>query len=149
MKKQGQRGATLAEAGITAIALFMLILGSVEFGRVYSIYQSITNAAREGARFAVAPDPATGALPSAADIQTHVAVFLDAASLKGPVSDCAAVGRDTALPCVQVDTTPTHIVNGVTVTYTQVKVIAPYTFFFVPSGTLNLTAYSEMRNETN
>lgn len=149
MKKQGQRGATLAEAAITVVALFMLILGTVEFGRVYSIYQSITNAAREGARFAVAPDPATGALPDAAEVQTHVAVFLEAASLKGPVSNCADGGRDKALPCVQVDATPTQVVNGVTVTYTQVKVVAPYTFFFVPSGTLDLTAYSEMRNETN
>jgi Flp pilus assembly protein TadG len=148
MTRQTQRGATLAEAAITVVALFFLIMGIVEFGRAYSIYQSITNAAREGARFAVAPDPATGALPSAGDIETRVAVFLQAASLKGPFADCGASGRDPKLPCVQVDATA-RSVNAVDLNYTKVTVVAPYTFFMFPYGTVNITAYSEMRNETN
>jgi Flp pilus assembly protein TadG len=148
VKKHNQRGATLAEAALTVVALFTLILGTVEFGRIYSIYQSITNAAREGARFAVAPDPDTAALPSSTEVQDHVAVFLAAASLKGPVSDCGASGRDLSLPCVQVNA-DSQVVNGVTVSYSRITVVAPYTFFFVPYSPLNLTAYSEMRNETN
>jgi hypothetical protein len=129
------------------VALFFLIMGIVEFGRAFSIYQSITNAAREGARFAVAPDPATGALPPVGDVETRVTSFLQAASLKAPV-DCGAAGRDLKLPCVQVDST-SHDINAVTVTYTKVKVVAPYTFFMFPFGSVNITAYSEMRNETN
>jgi Flp pilus assembly protein TadG len=149
VKKQGQRGATIAEAALTVVALFTLLLGTVEFGRIFSIYQSVTNAAREGARYAVAPDPATGTLPSSAEVLAHVTVFLDAASLKGPVSDCADSGRDKTLPCVQVNPVATQVVNNVTVTYTQVTVVSPYTFYFVPFSPVNITAYSEMRNETN
>jgi Flp pilus assembly protein TadG len=128
-----QRGAALAEAAVTSVALFTLIMGAVEFGRAYNIYQNITNAAREGARYAVAPDPTTGALPSTTEIQNYVAPFLSSSSVSGTVSVAAT----------------SHSVNGVTTSYTQVTVSAPYNFFFFPFGTINMSANSEMRNETN
>jgi len=131
--RNSQRGATLAEAAVTAVTLFTLILGVIDLGRAYSIHQNVTNAAREGARFAVAPDPATEILPSTSEVQTKVTDFLTSLNITGTVT---------------VDAT-THVINGVTTTYTKVTVTSPYNFLFFSFGTINITANSEMRNETN
>jgi Flp pilus assembly protein TadG len=133
MRRNSQLGATLMEAAVTALTLFTLVMGVAEFGRAYSIRQSLTNAAREGARYAVAPDPATGALPSASDVATFATPFLGSNNIKGTVTVAATV----------------HTINGVDVTYSQVTASAPYSFFFFPFGTITMTASSEMRNETN
>ncbi len=129
-----QRGAVLAETAVTVVALFTLIMGIVEFGRAYSIYQDITDAAREGARYAIAPDPTTGVLPSTGDVQAHVAPFLTSGTIKGGKVTMAAV---------------THTVAGVDYSYTQVNISAPYTFFFLPFASVTMNAHAEMRNETN
>ena len=129
-----QRGAVLAETAMTVLALFTLIFGIIEFGRAYSIYQDITDAAREGARYAVAPDPTTGVLPSTADVQAHVNPFLTADAIKN--------GKITL-------TTVTHTVESVSYSYTQVNIAAPYTFLFIPFGSVTMNAHAEMRDETN
>ena len=119
---------------MTVVTLFTLIFGAVEFGRIYSIYQNLTDAAREGARYAVAPDPATEALPSVSAVQAHVNPFLTSLYINsGSVSVVAT----------------THTINGVVNTYTNVTVSAPYTFLIFPFASVTLTANSEMRNETN
>lgn len=133
-KKRVQRGATIAEAAVTVVALFTLILGTLDFGRAYSIYQTLTDGAREGARFAVAPDPTTEALPSVAEVQAHVTPFLSSNNIGSATVSVTATS---------------HVINGVTITYTQVTVTAPYTFLFFPFGAINMTSNSEMRNETN
>lgn len=132
-KKRAQRGATIAEAAVTALTLFTLILGVVDFGRAYSMHQNLTNAAREGARFAVAPDPTTETLPSAAEVQAYVTPFLGSLNVTGTVNVSST----------------SHVINGVTTTYTKVTVTAPYKFLFFSLGTVNITSNSEMRNETN
>jgi Flp pilus assembly protein TadG len=133
MRKRSQLGATLVEAAITALTLFTLVMGVAEFGRAYSIRQTLTNAAREGARYAVAPDATTGVLPSPSDVTAFATPLLGSNSVKGAVSVA----------------TTTHTVNGVSLTYTQVTASAPYRFFFFPFGAVTMTATSEMRNETN
>ena len=58
MRKQarhGEKGAELIEMAFVILLFLVLMIGVFEFGRAYNIYQNITNAAREGARFAVAP----------------------------------------------------------------------------------------------
>src|ERR1700724_4819611 len=49
------RGQEIAEAALVLPIVFMLMLGIFWFGQAFSIYGSITHAAREGARAAVAP----------------------------------------------------------------------------------------------
>jgi hypothetical protein len=49
---------------------------------------------------------------------------------------------------VDVSTT-SHVINGVTTSYTKVTVTVPYKFLFFAFGTVNITSNSEMRNETN
>lgn len=132
-RQRSQRGATIAEAAVTVLALFTLILGAADFGRAFNIHQNLTDAAREGARYAVAPDPSTEALPTTAQIQAYVAPFLSSCSVNGTVSV----------------TSTAHVVNSITTNYTKVTVTSPYTFFFLPFGTVNISSNSEMRNETN
>ena len=57
---KSQRGAALLEAAITIPLLLLVSVGIFEFGRAFQTWQIITNAAREGARLAVLPDPTPG-----------------------------------------------------------------------------------------
>ena len=52
-------GAALVEAALVLPLLLMLLVGTVWLGRAYNVYQTITRAAREGARYAVLPSCAT------------------------------------------------------------------------------------------
>jgi hypothetical protein len=59
-------GTELFEAAVTLPILLTLLLGIISMGRAYNIYQTITLAAREGARYAISPTCATcGSTPSA------------------------------------------------------------------------------------
>jgi hypothetical protein len=51
----GERGAEQLEFGFVFVVLMTLMLGVVVFAQGYHVYQTITRAAREGARVAVMP----------------------------------------------------------------------------------------------
>jgi len=56
-------GQSLTELAISLPLLFMILLGVVDLGRLYYSYITITNAAREGARYGAAnPSAATTAI---------------------------------------------------------------------------------------
>ena len=57
------RGQEIAEAALVLPIVFMLMLGIFWFGQAFRIYGTITHAAREGARAAVAPRCATCGTP--------------------------------------------------------------------------------------
>ena len=134
-----QRGATIVEAAVTLLLLFMFLDAILEFGRAYNVYHIMTNAAREGARYAVAPSPGTTTLPNTSQVQAQVNSFLASGGVSGAT----------------VNVTPTtQTVNGAPLVYTTVQVTAPYTFFVpqllgISNGTVNLSTSAEMRNETN
>jgi len=52
---QGEAGSDLAEAALVLPLMFTILLGIFWFGQAFSIYGTITHAARQGARAAVAP----------------------------------------------------------------------------------------------
>jgi Flp pilus assembly protein TadG len=56
---QEDSGAELVEAAFVMPILLMLLLGIVWMGRAYDVYETITRAAREGARYAVLPSCAS------------------------------------------------------------------------------------------
>ncbi|HYG97968.1 MAG TPA: TadE family protein [Terriglobales bacterium] len=138
-------GATLVEAALTLIVFFVFLFGILEFGRAYNVYQTLTNAAREGARFAVAPCPALssmaecpygqGVVPTQAAIQAQVQAFLDGAHVKDAV--------------INVSQNVAGSINGAPTEFTNVSVTAPYSFLFFPFGTINLKTQAVMRNENN
>ncbi len=53
MTKRSERGAALLEAAITIPLLLFVAVAIFEFGRAYQTWAVLTNAAREGARYAV------------------------------------------------------------------------------------------------
>ncbi len=74
----------MVEAALVLPLLLTLLLGIVWIGSAYSAYETMTRAAREGARYALAPTCATcgNALPSSSQVQTVVNNALSAGSLK-------------------------------------------------------------------
>lgn len=68
------RGQEIAEAALVLPIVFMLMLGIFWFGQAFRIYGTITHAAREGARAAVAPLCATCGTPLTAPTVAQNAV---------------------------------------------------------------------------
>jgi Flp pilus assembly protein TadG len=119
------------------LVFFTLIFSVLELGRILNVYHTITDAAREGARYSVAPSPGvSGSLPSSAAVQAQVCAFLTSANLS-----CAG--------SITVDQNYIQPVNGVSTSFTKVDVSATYTFIVLPIGPLTLTTHAVMRNETN
>lgn len=52
MRRFVKTGQNLVEFAIVAPALFLFIFGIIEFGWAFYVYSELTNAAREGARYA-------------------------------------------------------------------------------------------------
>ncbi len=73
---KSERGAALLEAAITIPLLLLIAVGIFEFGRAFQTWQILTNAAREGARLAVLPDPTPGV------VETRVREYMAAGLLQ-------------------------------------------------------------------
>jgi len=132
-----ERGAAFVEAALTSLMLTVIMFAIFEAGRLINIQQTLTNAAREGARLSVLPAwGGTDALPSTTAVQARVQTFLDAAGLNGATATVAVVNDHT------VGTTKYSLVT-VTVPY---KVLSVSMFGLLE---VNLRGRSMMRNETN
>ena len=139
---RNERGTALLEAAITIPILLLIAVGIFEFGRAYQTWQVLTNAAREGARIAVLPNPPAGAA------EARVRQYM----------------QDGALPNYEsatVDIVGTiMVVNGANVSASQVTIGYPFQFIVLqpvarlisPSTTtgsaLTMHAASLMRNES-
>lgn len=154
-----ERGATMVEAAVTMLVLLTFLLAILEFGRAFNIYQVMTNAAREGARYAVAPDPANSyQLPSSGNVAARVCSYLQSANVYPTGSSCGlGTGAPTCSPAggglipasastgVFVQNCP-QAVNNITTNFTEVDVKVPYKFLFFPF-TVHMTTRAVMRNE--
>jgi Flp pilus assembly protein TadG len=137
MKQRRERGATMVEAALVLLMLITLVFAAFDFGRAYNVYQVMTNAAREGARYAVAPAPGTSTLPTEDQVKARVTQFMNSAFIKVEDDDINV-------------TTVTQTVNNIAgVTYTQVDVQSDYDSFFIPGLNVTLSTQARMRNETN
>jgi Flp pilus assembly protein TadG len=139
------RGATILETAIVLPILFAVLFGIMEFGRAYNIFQTVTNAAREGARYSVAPWAAgtanAGSLPDAStQVVPLVQHFLKGDGVNVPDGNIVVVQNCSG-------TTACPAVNGIALLYTQVTVTAPYKFVYFPFGTMNISSRAVMRNE--
>lgn len=85
-------GAATVEFACVAPLLFSLVLGMIEFGRVMMVQESLTNAAREGARTAVLPGRTTS------DAQTAVSNCLTNAGISGANPATVTPDPSTANP---------------------------------------------------
>src|SRR5262245_65036078 len=95
-KRDRQTGAVLVEAAFTLLTLCIFLFGIIEAGRFFQVQQFLTDAAREGARVAVAPMSQTTTLATSTEISTAVQDFLYA----GGISNANAIQVD----CVNLTT---------------------------------------------
>ena len=132
------KGAELIEFALVFPLLLLVMFGIMDFGLLFQRYETVTNAAREGARIAVLPGYAQ------ADVEARVTQYLAAAGL-------------TATPTIAYTAPQALNVGGACVTITGVTVGYPHQYLFIGkiiglfggSGftTKTLTATARMRYE--
>ena len=74
-KLSGERGSQIIEAALVLPLLLLVVLGILDFGMLFWRYESVTNAAREGARVAILPGYST------TDVENRVEQYLTDAGL--------------------------------------------------------------------
>ena len=83
-KTSRESGAALVEFAIIMPLLLLLVFGIIEFGRAYNAQNSLTHAAREGAReYAITQDEDAGRATAKA-----AATSLDSSKITVTFSDC-------------------------------------------------------------
>ena len=149
--KKNEWGVTLVESALILVLFLTLLLGVMEVGRFLNTRQVLTHAAREGARFAIAPASGTNTLPDADEIRARVDSYLLAANIhdavttvKCPPSATEACTKDPAMA----------VATGSVITeYTEVTVSKTYTVVTAPglfkALEVNLSGKALMRRETS
>ncbi|GGI71605.1 TadE/TadG family type IV pilus assembly protein [Pseudarthrobacter scleromae] len=104
IKPQKERGAVAVEMAIVLPLLLMLLIGIIEFGRVFNVQISLSQAAREGARHAAVhfndddldvDAAALGAAPSLNELPVTVDDNADECALGADVRVTATVALDS------------------------------------------------------
>lgn len=62
MKRKKQKGQGLVEFALMLPILLLVILGTIEFGRIFLIYATVSNGAREGSRYGMVNPADTGGI---------------------------------------------------------------------------------------
>ena len=140
----GEQGTALLETAMTLPLLLLVSVGIFEFGRAFQTWQVLTNAAREGARLAVMPGAAAGA------VDARVKSYLTSGQLDNVANATVVIDPDAT---VDIGGGATATASLVTVTYPfEFMVLQPVASLLV-SGTkvgdpIVLTATATMRNES-
>jgi len=109
----GERGAQIIEAALVLPLLLLVVLGILDFGVLFWRFESVTNAAREGARVAILSGY------TATDVEDRVEQYLDDAGLSGTTAVTTVVAP-VGVP-----------VGGACITLTGATVSYPHDFFLV------------------
>lgn len=143
-----EQGAAILEGALILLAVLTVFFSIWEAGRLMNVQQVVTNGAREGARYAVAPlaqnlcteATLTTCMPTDDQIRTQVNKYLQSASISGAtITINDGSGKDTPV-----------VVNGIQ--YTKVNVTVSYSFLSIPllnSFSATLHGVALMRNETS
>jgi Flp pilus assembly protein TadG len=140
-------GQALAEFALVLPILFLLIAGIIEFGRGWNIKQAVTDASREGARYAVVQitDPALFVCPDS--VLSKVKQRLALAN----IDTTAATTTVTLTPSANCQGTPGYLAGAdmtVNVT-TQYRMgwIGALLSWAMASSTITIGSQTTMRNE--
>lgn len=138
-----ERGQALLETALTLPLVLLVAVSIFEFGRAYQTSQVLTNAAREGARFAVLPNS------SPADVQSRVLAYMRSGQLGNADQATVSVNQNATMS-----------IGATTATASVVTVDYPFSFLVLnpvarlvtPStalggAPLTMRASAEMRNE--
>ena len=141
--RDGEKGAELVEMAFVLLIFLVLMIGVFQFGRAYNIYQNITNAAREGARFAVAPQRGgTINYPNNTEVSNVINSFMQSSNL-----DPTSATINIQLNNQNVDPACTPCVaGGGCACGTRVSISYPFSFLFY--GSINISTTVLMRNES-
>jgi Flp pilus assembly protein TadG len=153
-RRPNQRGQAVIELALTLPLLLIVVFGIIDFGFMFQRYESVTNAAREGARLGILQSAGY----TATEAQNRAISYLQASGLNGPLRACgAAVVKDSM--CAQLTTqtvpiagsTPAKSVNQVTmiVEYDhEHTLLGPFMSVLSPGfGSIRLRSASIMRTE--
>ncbi|CAA9284424.1 MAG: Similar to TadZ/CpaE, associated with Flp pilus assembly [uncultured Chloroflexia bacterium] len=130
------RGQTMVEFALVFPVFILLVLGIVDLGRAVWQYSTLSNAAREGARYGIVLKNPNGTVRTDAQI-------IDVVKEKAVAVDIAGGGS------VDIAPSGTRTVPGtitVTVNY-QFQPITPLIGNAIPDGVINLTGRSKMNME--
>lgn len=125
-----RRGQSVVEFALVLPILVMIVMGIVEFGRIFMVQQIVTNASREGARTAVLPSSTSD------DVQTTVTNYMSSGGLTGTTNvQMTNVGV----------TVPSGSATSVTVNYT----LSILTGSIIPGlgDSINISHTTVMRHE--
>jgi Flp pilus assembly protein TadG len=157
-KPNAERGVAIVEAAVTLPILFIFLFGLMEVGRLISVQQALTNAAREGARARVTPYSQTSYLADAFVVKDTVCTFLSAASITCDPSTVACdgaadetricVNEDPHVPDSTVCPTNGNPVAGCTIVHVEVP-YRPFLASLFGISSVTLQAEALMRNETS
>ena len=81
-KHRSESGTVLVETALTIFLLILFLFGIMEAGRFISVQQVVTDAAREGARLAVAPLSGTTTMATSTEVSAMVNTFLAASHIQ-------------------------------------------------------------------
>jgi len=143
------RGQALVEFAMAAVVILMLLLSVVEFGRIVLVYNSIADAARIGARYAITnssvPNGTTVTNSNVATIQSNVTTVVKNFLAPSTVNINAGGGLTivTTFPSKSCSgSTPGSTCTGTTAgNLVQVSVSYPYDLL-IPYYSINITLSS-------
>ena len=134
--RRDRRGQALVEFALVVPILLLLVLGIIDFGRAWNLHQTITDAAREGARQAV--------ISNAVTQDSAVAIVAGVIRASGFDPGLATVGFPDGFKTGRGEVT-------------TVTIDMPYRFGFLApfirlvttdnTATIRLRTYARMRNE--
>ena len=121
---RGRRGSTMLEGALVMTTFVVLLVGSMDFGRLGFAYNSVTYAAHQAARFAATSGSASGHAASVAAIQAN--------------ADSNLLGLDASKLTISVTWTPNNSPGS------QVQVVVSYGFqpLVIPISSKSLTLKS-------
>lgn len=135
--RKNRQGAAAVEFAVVAPLFFLVVLGTIEVGRVIMVKQVMTNASREGARLAVL-DGST-----IATVTASVTSYLTAAGISGGSISVLNSSGNSVEPSSLSSGDP--ITVKVTVPFANISLLSKALIF---SSSANLTASTVMRRET-
>ena len=135
--RKNRQGAAAVEFAVVAPLFFLVVLGTIEVGRVIMVKQVMTNASREGARLAVL-DGST-----IASVNAAVTSYLTAAGISGGSISVLNSGGSSVEPSTLSSGDP--ITVKVSVPFTNISLLSKPLFF---NSSAKLTASTVMRRET-
>jgi Flp pilus assembly protein TadG len=138
ISKRSSRGQSLVEFAITLPILLLIMVGILDLGRVYFAYISLTNAAREGARYGAAHPTQVGDCSTPNTIKYHACQEVDGNIVK-PIDLTINV---TCNPCTPGPSDTPGINNPIVVNVTySFPLITTYIF---GGGTILLQTSAQM-----